>query len=102
MSNPEIEENEEDMEFVEDDSEESDEEEEGEGEESEKKKVYLPGETMEENEQLVMDESAYAMYHQAQTGTTYMSMTGMSPTILNQFTCTLHFMSMCHITISLR
>jgi len=31
-------------------------------------KTYLPGEPLEEGEELVCDESAYLMYHQAQTG----------------------------------
>ncbi|XP_071107489.1 glutamate-rich WD repeat-containing protein 1-like [Haliotis cracherodii] len=31
-------------------------------------KVYLPGEEMDDDEELVCDESAYIMYHQAQTG----------------------------------
>lgn len=38
-------------------------------------KVYLPGEEMDDDEELVCDESAYIMYHQAQTG--------MSVTIMN-------------------
>lgn len=37
-------------------------------EESEEKKVYLPGDPIAEGEELVFDESAYTMYHQAQTG----------------------------------
>lgn len=36
--------------------------------ENEDEKVYLPGEPIEEGEELVCDESAYMMYHQAQTG----------------------------------
>ena len=31
-------------------------------------KVYLPGKSLEEGETLICDESAYRMYHQAQTG----------------------------------
>lgn len=37
-------------------------------EESEEKKVFLPGDPIAEGEELVFDESAYTMYHQAQTG----------------------------------
>ena len=31
-------------------------------------KVYLPGQEIKDDEELVCDESAYMMYHQAQTG----------------------------------
>lgn len=40
-------------------------------EESEDKKVYLPGDPIAEGEELVFDESAYTMYHQAQTGSVH-------------------------------
>ena len=36
--------------------------------EQEEEKVYLPGENVDRNEKLVCDESAYILYHQAQTG----------------------------------
>ena len=41
--------------------------EESEGEEKERR-VYLPGDPLDEGEMLVRDDSAYHMYHQAQTG----------------------------------
>lgn len=41
-------------------------------EESEEKKVYLPGDPIAEGEELVFDESAYTMYHQAQTGSVHL------------------------------
>jgi ribosome assembly protein RRB1 len=67
-----------DDEMMEDDDEMEDIEEEGEdgeddkmGEESGETKVYLPGDPIAEGEELVCDESAYIMYHQAQTGNVY-------------------------------
>ncbi|XP_064416847.1 glutamate-rich WD repeat-containing protein 1 [Latimeria chalumnae] len=53
--------------------EEEEEEEEMESEEG-KKKVYVPGrEALQEGEELVMDERAYLLYHQAQTGSPCLS-----------------------------
>jgi len=54
-----------DMVNMESDEEDDDMEEEG------SQKVYLPSETLEEGEELVCDESAYTMYHQAHTGLTH-------------------------------
>ena len=34
----------------------------------EEAKVYLPGDTIQEGEELVCDQSAYMLYHAAQTG----------------------------------
>ena len=59
----------------EEDSDDDAEEEEGEGEGGEEEegetgppKTYLPGKPLEEGEELVCDENAYIMYHQANTG----------------------------------
>lgn len=62
-------ENELEMDIVEPDDEDMDNEASGD-EESEKKpkEVYLPGKALEEGEELVCDESAYVMLHQASTG----------------------------------
>ena len=62
---------EEEMDSVDTDSESEAEEMEAEGESGEasgEAKVFLPGDTVAEGEELVCDESAYIMYHQAQTG----------------------------------
>ena len=50
------------MEFVEDN--------ENEAEGSATSKVYLPGQEIADDEELVCEDSAYVMYHQAQTGNT--------------------------------
>ena len=55
------------MEDIEEENEENGDEEMN--EESGEKKIYLPGDPIAEGEELVFDESAYMMYHQAQTGT---------------------------------
>ncbi|CAH1977313.1 unnamed protein product [Acanthoscelides obtectus] len=60
------------MELVEEKESESDEQdqemdEEGSQEQNQDSKVYLPGQPLEEGEELVCDQSAYIMYHQAQT-----------------------------------
>lgn len=55
----------EDAEMVDDDSSASDDDEEDDGKE---KGVYLPGKPLDEGEELVCDESAYVMLHQAHTG----------------------------------
>lgn len=50
-------------------------------EESEEKKVYLPGDPIAEGEELVFDESAYTMYHQAQTGAPCLSFDTLSDSL---------------------
>lgn len=55
------------MEDIEEENEENGDEEMN--EESGEKKIYLPGDPIADGEELVFDESAYMMYHQAQTGT---------------------------------
>lgn len=62
----------EDMDFVGDDADEvlDDDEDEENGE----TKTYLPGEPVAEGSELVCDDSAYVLYHQAQTGFTNTSL----------------------------
>ena len=55
------------MEDIEEENEENGDEEMN--EESGEKNIYLPGDPIADGEELVFDESAYMMYHQAQTGT---------------------------------
>lgn len=58
----------EEMENDSDESVSSDEESDDEGDETTKQDVYLPGKPLETGEELVCDESAYTMLHQARTG----------------------------------
>lgn len=51
-----------------DDSVSTDDENEGDANETGEKEVYLPGKPLEAGEELVCDESAYVMLHQARTG----------------------------------
>ena len=55
-------------EMVLNENEDSDSEMEDEEEEEGPAQTYLPGEALKEDEELVCDESAYTMYHQAHTG----------------------------------
>ena len=64
---------EEEMEFANAHSDCSDSEEDDGGDQDGPKQVYVPGTPLKEDEELICDESAYLMYHQAQTGTVFES-----------------------------
>lgn len=60
--------NEEDAEMLEDDDDSGSDVDDDEDEDATEKGVYLPGKPLAEGEELVCDESAYVMLHQAHTG----------------------------------
>ncbi|GBP55922.1 Glutamate-rich WD repeat-containing protein 1 [Eumeta japonica] len=71
------------MEASESDDDDMEEEDEDDDDESSSPKIYLPGQPLKEDEQLICDQSAYIMLHQAQTGAPCLSFDIINDTLGN-------------------